>query len=206
MWRALKAVFTQARSFLLLFSVLGLVSSAAAAYDPEGLSGAAISLIIGLLTPVAVLKYGLHIAQSASTSLRSLFVTSVKEYLTVLMGYIAVITIYVVAALPLFIPLIWILPWFAFVLFIIVDEGISLGQACRRSKQLGGSHKGAIWSLILLSLLLSVVAAGSFAFPQVGWVISELVNIIVSLAAMIAFARLYLYCKAQVKETNKANS
>lgn len=130
-------------------------------------------LIFLLATPV----YALALADRRSISVAEFLRFDAKKYFSILLAVILSVGIFVLSAIPLLIPLIWTIPWFILVSYVITDKGAGPIQGLSGSKRLAQNHKGKVWGVIGVTILLGIGAGLLSLIPLLGSVVAAFVNL-----------------------------
>ena len=181
--------------FVALYIVVNIISTFITKHNPKSLFGELVAIAITLLLIVAFTKYNLAVADSRVESLPRLLATSAQEYFRVLGALVLVFGLTVLSFIGLLIPLIWVIPWTAFVLYVIIESHVGPLQALRASKQVGGKHKSEVWGIIGVSFLYILLAGILTNVPVIGWLLSAVASSAVGLAVGAATAQLYRYAQ-----------
>lgn len=201
-FNALGAVFEQIKKnpqpaylFVGVYTALAVLSFLAdggsTSFNETGSSYESLAALIFLL---ALPVYSLALADKKVISIGEFMRFDLGRYLTLVAVMLLTVVILVVAAIPLLIPLIWVIPWFALAGYAAVDKKLGPVEALKESKRLAQNHKGKVWGIIG-SMILLAIAAGILSFiPVVGAAVAAFVNVL----AGGAFASLYRWLERNV--------
>ncbi len=145
------------------------------------------SLIFLLALPI----YTIAIADRRTISLSEFYVFKPGRYFSILGAAIALSMLFALTIVALFIPLIWFIPWFSMITFLIVDANAGMSESFGRSKALAKHHKGKVWGVIGATILLSIPAGIFMAIPKFGVAISAVATGFLSILTYSAMAMLY---------------
>jgi hypothetical protein len=162
---------------------------------PKSLGALLISFLLSLIFLVAFYRYSLKVADGKLVSIKDAFASSAVNYFRILGAGFLVLGLCLVSGIGLFIPLIWILPWTAFMSFAILDQNIGVFRSFGSSRLLALHHKAQFWSIVgrTFIYLLPFIVLGFL--PYYG-LVSDFFDVWIGLAFNIALARLYLYLKS----------
>jgi hypothetical protein len=135
--------------------------------------------------------YTLALADRKKISLGEFFKIDVGAYFSILGASIAASVLLVLASIPLLIPLIWVVPWMAFIAYAVIDKKAGPSKAISESKATGKDNKGKVWGIIGASIVLNIASIVLFFIPVLGVVASGIVSPLVSILTYGAIATLY---------------
>lgn len=124
--------------------------------------------IINLIFIGTLPLYGLYVADKKSLSIGDFTYIQPRMFFaafatSILVGLLAVISIFL-----LFIPLIWVLGWFALSLYPVVENGLTPIQGMKASRELCLNRKRYIWGATATLILFSVPFILLVYVPYVG--------------------------------------
>jgi hypothetical protein len=197
-------VFEQAKKnpepayvFIGVYAVLALLSFVTGGYaspfDTNSQDGGfeALAFLIFLL---ALPVYALALADRKVIDTSEFMRFDLGRYLTVFGIMLLTVLLVVIAAIPLLIPLIWVIPWLSLGSYIAVDRKLGVIESLKESKRLTQDHKGKVWGLIGVTILLTI-AAGLLSFiPVVGAAASAAITVL----SAGSFAVLYRWLQKNV--------
>ena len=154
-----------------------------------------------LLLPVALVMpaYSVAVADDKKPSFGSLYRRPLRVFGSLIIAYILAELMILVSALPLFIPAIWTIAWFMMTGFVVMDKNIGPIKALKESKRLAKDHKGKVWGLIGVSVLLSFGVSMVTIVPEAGEYLSAAATGVTTVWASVATAVLYRWLKKNVK-------
>lgn len=179
--------------FPLLFLGLNLIAGIVDSRDTDDLTGW--FLVVALITAVAMAKYALMLSEGKKVSWSASFSTSPGEYLRVLFGYIIGFILIALSAVLLLVPLVWMIPWTAFMVYVILEKGVGPIEGFRQSKALASNRKGEVWKLIGITILFNIPIGILGSFGSASMVVSNTASALVSLVCAVCVASLYQYVK-----------
>jgi hypothetical protein len=161
---------------------------------PKNIGDGLLSFLLTLIFLVAYYRYSLRVAGDKPVTIKEAFASPAVNYFRILGAGILVAGLCLVSVIGLFIPLIWFLPWTAFMPFAIVDENVGVMSSFNTSKALASHHKGEFWGIVGMTIvyLLPFIV---MSFLPYFWVVGDIFIAWIGLAFNIALARLYLYLK-----------
>jgi hypothetical protein len=182
--------------FLGLYAVLSILSGIFNNAEPY-LSSDYVNYgdLLYLVFLLAIPTYSLALADGKQISIREFMRFSLKKYVSVFAATLLFVLIAGVSLLLLIIPAIWTIAWFFFCTYAAVDKNMGPVAALKESKRLAANHKGKVWGLIGVSILVSIAASLIAILPYVGAVAAAAA----SLWASAAGALLYRWFQHQPK-------
>jgi hypothetical protein len=150
--------------------------------------------IVGLLLLPLSVRYPLALARAKKATISQLLTPDLSLYGNLIMTFILVIVLLVVGALPLLIPLIWILPWSWFMFLIVADLHCGASAALQEARRLTANNKGKAWGIIGISVLLVLVSGLLSRVPILGSILSPTIYILYYTAT----AFLYIWLRDNV--------
>ncbi len=124
--------------------------------------------IITVLFYPYLTKYELCLAKGIKTNVRQLFRLSLRTYFNVYLTFIMFIPILFIGALLIFIPLVWIVPWFYLVFYPVVELNYSPIKAFRHVRFIMKNNLGKIWAMLgvnfVVSLLIRILVPNESTF------------------------------------------
>lgn len=149
------------------------------------------TLIFMLALPI----YALAVADHKHIGLREFMQFNAKKYFSIFAAGILYGLIIAVSALPLLIPLLWTIPWFALASYPIIDKHMGPIKALKESKRLVLAHRGKVWGLIGATILLILaVVPLAFIAPLFGNLVLEFLGVV----SIASFALLYRWLQHNV--------
>jgi hypothetical protein len=140
-----------------------------------------------------MMVYAFAISDKKVISIKQLMKPNASMYFTILFTSI-LCSLAVVASMVLFIiPVIWVLPWVYLAMYAAFDKKLSPVAAIKYSKQMTRDHKGKVWGLIGVSILLFIASFIFAAIPGIGIFIAYAGLMFVSVLNNGANAILYRY-------------
>ena len=161
------------------------------------LLGAAISLsilIAALYVIVAIMMVVLEykVAHGKTPTLGDVWQDS-KKYIWRLLGLgIVVGVLAVVGLILLIVPGVIVISRYFLSPFAMIDKDLSIGEAMKESERISKGRWGSIWSVIGVTILISII--GSFGI--IGWGISFVLAALYSVAASLRYFELKKLAKA----------
>ncbi len=162
-------------------------------------------VVLGLLFLLAAPRYALAIADRKNISIGELMRYDARTYLYVFVASLIASLLIGLSALALIIPIIWTIPWFFLVAYIVTDKGSSPFEALEESKRLAQNHKAKAWGVIGATIVFGIVAGLVGFIPVVGLYISEALSSIVTIISAGAIAILYRWLQRS-QQNNLQNS
>lgn len=148
--------------------------------------------VILLVFLLALPRYSLALADNKKLNFKQLFAPHVGQYVAMVVSIIAYIFIAGFSLLLLIVPVIWTAAWYYFFTYPIVDKNMNPSQALGESKRIARNHKGKVWALIGVGVLMSIVLASATLIPLVSGVASAISYTVM----MVAGALLYRWLQA----------
>jgi uncharacterized membrane protein len=145
---------------------------------------------------LAVPTYALAIADNKQMTAKEAMRFNFAKYLSVFVAFILTALIVVGSLLLLIIPAIWTIAWFYLTAYAVVDKNLGPIAALKESKRLAAAHKGKVWGLIGVSVVLSIGANVLGYLPLIG----DLAAMAVSLWIATTAALLYRWLQKQEKQ------
>lgn len=143
-----------------------------------------LGLLIFLL---ALPTYALALADRKSITVTEFMKFDLGRYLTLFGVLLLTVLLYALAAIPLLIPLIWVIPWLVMGNLASVDHKLSVVDSLKESKRLAQDHKGAVWGVIGASILMALAAAALSFIPVVGSAASAAITLLTSGAMALLY-------------------
>lgn len=162
--------------------------SRAANYTEAGGTG-----LVSLIFIRALVLYSLSIADKKPLSVSEFFSVDVKQFIFLILAYISVFVVLLIAAIPIFIPWIWVVPWLAFTGYALVDKNLAPFAAMGTSRHLASNHKGKFWGIVGWMILVSIAGAIVGIIPYVSYLIQPAIYIL----EFATLAILYRYLTLQ---------
>jgi hypothetical protein len=148
--------------------------------------------LIGLILLPYLARYQLALARGKTVRAKTLLKLDLGLYfnliLALILGGLAIIG----GALPLLIPLIWVIPSVSLLVFVVVDQDMDPWSALKESFRLSHNKKAMIWSLIGVTILLAISSSLLNFIPVIGILISAAVGVV----SQAALGILYFWLKA----------
>lgn len=180
--------------FVAVYATINIISmllQGKTTYSQEGYVAYADILMLVFVVPLT--SYALALAAGRSLSVSEFMDISFKKLVSVIFASILFVLV-VLGSLVLFIiPAIWTIAWFAFVALAVVDKDLGPMESLRESKRLAQNHKGKVWGMIGVSILVSIAASVVGVIPYIGVVALGFASVITTTAS----GRLYTWLKTQ---------
>lgn len=136
-------------------------------YGEKGYVQYANIVMLVLVLPMTV--YALSLAQGKTMTIGELMNINAKKLLLLIVTSILAAFIIMGSILLLVFPVIWTVAWFAMSVYVLVDrDDTGPIQALQESKRISQEHKGKVWGVIGVSILVSIAASVIAAVPYVG--------------------------------------
>lgn len=161
---------------------------------------AAAGSLVSLLFIRAMMLYSLSVADRRPLSISQFLEVNIKQFCFLLLASIAVFILLVIAAIPILIPWIWVIPWLAFTGYALVNKNLDPLAAISESRRLASHHKGKVWGIIGWMILVSIAGAIVGIIPYV----SYLVRPAVAVVEAVALAILYRWLQSQSQTQSQA--
>jgi hypothetical protein len=132
---------------------------------------------------LAIPVYGLALADRKRISLGEFMRLDLMRYLSLFAASILYVLIVGGSLLLLIVPAIWTIAWFFVTPYVVVDQGKGPIKSLKASKRLAQNHKGKVWGIIGVSILLMIPAAVFQYIPFIGIAASAFVTVLSTGAA-----------------------
>lgn len=149
--------------------------------------------LVSLLFIRALILYSLSIADKKALTVSQFFAIDVKQFIFLILAYIAVFIALLIAAIPILIPWIWVVPWLAFTGYALVDKNLTPFAAMGESRRLASNHKGKFWGIIGWMVLIGIAGAIVGIIPYVSYLIQPAIYVL----EFTTIAILYRYLQNQ---------
>jgi len=123
---------------------------------------------IVLIFIVPLINYALAIIAGKSMTIGEFMQFSFRKLLWLLVLSVLVAFIIFGSILLFILPVIWTLAWFTCASYVLVDRDLSPIAALKESKRISKDHKGKVWGIIGVTILVSIVAGFFSIIPYVG--------------------------------------
>lgn len=149
--------------------------------------------LVSLVFIRALILYSFSVTDKKPLSVSQFFDIDVKQFVFLILAYIAVLVVLVIAAIPILIPWIWVVPWLAFTGYALVDKNLTPFAAMGESRRLASNHKGKFWGIIGWMVLISIAGAIVGIIPYVSYLIQPALYVL----EFATLAILYRYLQSQ---------
>jgi hypothetical protein len=149
--------------------------------------------LVSLIFIRALVLYSFSVADKKPLSVSQFFAVDVKQFIFLILAYIAVFIALLIAAIPIFIPWIWVVPWLAFTGYALVDKDLDPFAAMGESRRLASNHKGKFWGVVGWLILVSIAGAIVGAIPYVRFLVQPAIYVL----EFSTIAILYRYLQKQ---------
>lgn len=169
--------------FIGVYTALAILSyiangGGAVSFSSYGQNDTSFESLTVLIFLLALPTYALALADKRVISIAEFMRFDLGRYLTLLAVTILTVVIVFFSALPLLIPLIWTIPWFAFGSYVVVDKKLGVIDSLKESKRLAQNHKGKVWGIVGV-MILAMIAVGILSFiPVIGAAMAAGVNVL----------------------------
>lgn len=143
--------------------------------------------LVSLVFILPLTIYALNITNNKTVTLKNFWLFDLGRFVVLLGTMILAGLIFLGSALLLLIPLIWTLAWFALCIYAVVDKKMGPVDALKESKRISENHKGKVWRLIGVAILLAIATGILGVIPYVGIAAAAFASVI----STVAFALLY---------------
>lgn len=186
---------------LAVFGVFGLIDALTwSLLDGSPVAGGIsmlLSFIYSLLFILAVPVYGLSLADGKKISLKRAMRGNPKLYFYVIVTYL-LFGLYVAASFIAFIiPVIWVAAWFALAIYPVAEKDVTPAEGLRESRRISSNHKGKVWGVIGVTIVLSIVSGVLYYVPGIGIVLSTVASGATTIVSSVAFALLYRWLQGR---------
>lgn len=168
-----------------VLSIVSLIIQGKSGYNQEGYVPYADVLLVFFILPITV--YSLALADKKKLSVAEFMQIDFKKLLILVATSLLATLLIALSFVALVFPVIWVGAWLALVVFPVVDKGMSPIQALKESKRLTQNHKGIVWGIIGVTLLVSIMMGVIGAIPYIGVAGTAFSNVWTS----VAMAHLY---------------
>lgn len=152
-----------------------------------------------LVFAIPLIGYGLSLADGKKITLGTFMQFKFRHLVFLIVATILYALIVGVSLLLLLIPAIWTIAWFYLASYPIVDKNMGPIAALKESKRLAKEHKGKVWGIIGVSILLAIPVGILSQIPYIG----SVSNAAAGVWAITAAAILYRWLQQHV--TTDAN-
>lgn len=195
--RAFKQIQANADPMLLfvgaytVLSIISLVIQGKVNYSAKGYIPYSDVLVLFFILPITM--YALTLADKKKQTISEFMQIDFKRLL-LLIGTSILTTLVIVASIAaLVIPVIWVAAWFMLAVFPAAEKGLSPIQALKESKRISQNHKKKIWSVIGVTILVSIMMSIISAIPYLGVAAIAFSSVWTTVAS----ANLYRWLQAQ---------
>lgn len=136
---------------------------------------------------LAVPVYSLALADGKRITISEFVRFSARKYFSLLAVLLLTVLIVGVSLLLLIIPAIWTIAWFFFGNFAVVDKNLGPIAALKESKRIAANHKGKVWGIIGVSILISIAASIVSFVPYIGAIAAAAGSLWASAAAAFLY-------------------
>lgn len=180
--------------FVAVYATINIVSmilQGKTTYSQDGYETYADIIMLVFIVPLTA--YALALASGKSLSVSEFMDIRFKKLVSVIFASILVVLAVLGSLLLFIIPAIWTIAWFAFAALAVVDKDLMPLESLRESKRLAQNHKGKVWGLIGVSILVSIAASVVAIIPYIGVAALGFASVITTVAS----GRLYTWLKTQ---------
>ncbi len=157
-----------------------------------------IEMVFGLVFLLAIPTYGLALARQRHISVEDFFKFDGGKFVSMFLASILFVLAVVGSLALLVIPAIWVVAWYSLYQFAVLDKNKGAVDALKESKRLIMNHKGKVWGVVGVALLLAIASSLVLAtLPTVGRTLSDAASMITGVLCTGAAASLYLWAKRQ---------
>jgi hypothetical protein len=149
--------------------------------------------LVTLLFVRALILYSFSVADKKPLTVSQFFAVDVKQFIYLILAYIAVFIALLIAAIPILIPWIWVIPWLAFTGYALVDKDLTPFAAMGESRRLASNHKGKFWGIMGWMVLIGIAGAIVGIIPYVSYLIQPVIYVL----EFTTLAILYRYLQSQ---------
>jgi hypothetical protein len=142
---------------------------------------------------LALMNYELTVASNKKKTISELLQFNLFKFLSLIAAYILVGAVVGISFLLLIVPVVWAVGWFALSAYAVVDQHKGPIEAMKESKRISKDHKGKVWGLVGVYILILIPASILAAIPYVGPVATGFAMV----WSICAFASLYRWLQAQ---------
>lgn len=191
--------------FIVAYSALKLVEMGTIGLGPEHtdlsyfLKYMAFESVFGLVFLLALPVYGLALADRKPISVSDFLRPDARKYFALFVAGALYALAVLGSLLLLIIPAIWVIAWFVLYEMVIVDKNMGPVQALKESKKLLFKHKGKVWGLVGVSVLLTFPASLLQLLPVVGAVLSSAAAQFVAVLGVVTTGLLYRWAQSNSK-------
>lgn len=168
-----------------VLSIVSLIIQGKSGYNQKGYVPYADVLLVFFILPITV--YALALADKKKLSVVEFMHIDFKKLLILITTSLLATLLIALSFVALVFPVIWVGAWLSLVAFPVVDTGMSPIRALKESKRLTQDHKGIVWGVIGVTLLVSMLMAIIGSIPYLGVAAAAFSNVWTS----VAMAHLY---------------
>lgn len=176
-----------------LFNIVSMLIQGVSTYSNNDYVPYADALMLVFVLPLTM--YGLALADGKKLTVSEFMEINLKKLLFIILASLLLVLIVAGSLLLLILPAVWTIAWFAVATYIVVDKDMSPIDALKESKRISQRHKGKVWGIIGVSLLVSLAGAVLATIPYVGVIAVGFA----SLLSTVAAASLYRWLQIQAK-------
>jgi len=159
-------------------ALLGQMSTGSSSPMDSNQSTAGPESLVSLIFLLALPIYALALADRKPITVNQFMDFNLRRYFTILGVTLLTIVIVFFAALPLLIPLIWVVPWVAMATYAVVDKKLGVIDALKESKRIGQDNKGKVWGVVGVTIVLTVAAALFSFIPLIGAAVAAVASLV----------------------------
>lgn len=149
-----------------VLSIISLVIQGRTSYSEKGYVSYADALYVLFVLPITI--YALAMADKKKLSVSEFMQIDFKKLLMLIVTSLLATVLVVLSIVALIFPVIWVGAWFALVVFPVAEKGMSPIAALKESKRLTEHHRGIVWRMIGVMILVSVMLAVIGGIPYIG--------------------------------------
>lgn len=168
-FKQISANFRPIALFIVAYTVLSIISLVIqdkSSYNEKGYVPYADILLVFFLLPLTT--YALALSAKKKLSVSEFMQINYRKLLILIVASFLATLLIALSVIALIIPVIWVGAWFALTAYPVVDKGMSPIQALKESKRLTENHRGIVWRMIGVMILVSVLMAIIGGIPYIG--------------------------------------
>jgi hypothetical protein len=168
--------------FVGTYTVLAFISQAANGFatpmEMKGGGVASLESLTSLIFLLALPVYTLALADRKTITVNQFIAFDLTKYLTIIGATLLTVLIVFISAIPLLIPLIWVVPWLSLSSYVIVDKNVGVIDSLKESKRLAQDHKSKVWGIIGMTIGLAIIGSIFSFIPLVGPIVAATIGLL----------------------------
>ena len=139
---------------------------------------------IVLLFTLPLINYAFAVFSGKQMTINEFMQFSVKKLLLLIVTSLIIILITLGSILLLIVPAIWTIAWFVQAPYAMIDKNLNPIEALKESKRISKNHKGKVWGVIGISLVISLASSVVSVVPYVGTAAIAFATVVTTVTAL----------------------